>query len=149
MLPMLAARLDLGETWAADSVVFVPAAPTKLMLYQNDVAIDENLVLGDLTAADFDGYAAIASPNAAGQVAVDPVTGDQIVTVNEAAGGWRWETTGLTNLPQTIFGFALTNAAGAVLLAIEALPVPVTLTASGQEINIGTAKFTVVLQPMN
>lgn len=150
MLPMLALRLQLGELLAADDTTLAPAgAANKIALIAGPVTPDENLVVGDIDLASFDGSTPIAGATGTQQAGIDPVTGDQIVTIKEPAGGWRWESTGVTNLPQTIYGFALLDATLAELLAIGMLPVPVTITAAGQEINIGTATFRFVASPMS
>jgi len=150
MLPMIALRLSLGSQMAANAAFLAPATdPNEIALIKADFAEEENLVIGDLTLADFDGYAAIPGIVGAQQVGVDPVTGEQVVTVKEPAGGWRWATTGVTGLPMTIYGFALCTEAAAALLAVYRFPTPITLTASGQEINIGAATFRFVVQPVS
>jgi len=98
-------------------------------------------VIGDLTLADFDGYAPLAVNSATAAVFQDPATGDWLIQLDEPAGGWTWITTGATNLPQTIHGFGLTNSTGATLYGSELLDEPVELTASGQGIDIPRARF--------
>jgi len=149
MTPMQATRLSLGESLAANTVLFPVATPPEAILFKNNVALTEDLVVADLDLADFDGYAPIPSDAPPFSAAIDPVSGDQIVTIDEPAGGWRWETSGVTNLPQTIYGFGLTNGAGTVLHAAALLDDPVTLTAAGQEINLGSLTFRGVPVPMS
>jgi hypothetical protein len=55
--------------------------------------------------ADFDGYAPIAVGAATRPTAFDPATGDRMLDIPPPAGGYRWETTGATNLAQTIYGW--------------------------------------------
>lgn len=89
--------------------------------------------------ATFDGYAPIVKTAATRPTAFDPATGDRILTIPPPAGGWIWETTGPTNLPQTITGFAVyTGAAGmaGTLLACQRLPSNVVLTAADQQVSI-------------
>jgi len=149
MVPTKATRLLLGEDLAADGTTFPVASPCKVILFMNDLAIDENTVLADLTKATFDGYADKAAGASPFAVGIDPVTGDQIITINEPAGGWRWETTGVTNLPQTIYGFALANAAVNLIHGAQLLDNPVPLSASGEEVNLGSVTFRLVQQPMS
>ena len=60
LLPMKALRLQFGELVAADATTLAPAVnANELMLVANDIAIDENKVIGDLTAATFTGSANI------------------------------------------------------------------------------------------
>lgn len=108
-----------------------------------------DLVLADLTLADFDGYAALHAASAATQVFKDPATGENIIQVREPAGGWHWATTGVTNLPQTIHGFALLDPTGATVYGAELLDAPVVLTASGQGVDIPEARFRLNAQPLN
>jgi len=149
MLPTKAVRLQLGELLAADTTTLAPATANEIVLIKEPFVPTETLAIGDLVVADFDGSTPIAGETGAQQVANDPATGDQIITIKEPLGGWRWETTGVTNLPQTIFGFALLDNTLADLYAVETLATPVTLTDAGQEINIGTAKFRVVAAPLS
>lgn len=150
MLPMKALRLKLGTALAADSTSLAPAVTAnEIKLYKEDFTPDESLVAGDMVEADFDGYAAIVGATGSQQTGIDPVTGEQIVTIKEPLGGWRFITTGVTNLPMTIYGFGLQITGGGALLAVERLATPVTLTESGQEVNLGTCKLRFVLNPMS
>ncbi len=97
------------------------------------------LVAGD--QADFDGYAQLAAAAATRKSVIDPATGDQIVSVLPPAGGWRWQTTGNTHLPETIYGFALqTGTVGAIfpstVIASELFDSPVQFTGFPQELVI-------------
>lgn len=149
MLPVKAVRLQLGELLAADATTLAPAmSANKIALVQSAFVPSETLVIGDLTLATFDGSTAKAGATGTQQVGNSPATGDQIITITEPIGGWRWETTGVTNLPQTIYGFALIDNAGAVLLGTALLPTPLTLQEAGQEINLGAVQMTMVLQPL-
>jgi hypothetical protein len=148
MLPVIALRLSLGSLLAADVTYLAQAAANKIALVMANFVPGEQLIFADLTLATFDGSVPIAGVGGAQLTGEDPATGDQIVTIKEPAGSWRWVTTGVTNLPQTIYGYALINNAGNVLYATQLLPAPLTLNAVGQEINLGTAKMTMVLEPL-
>ena len=149
MLPMIALRKALGELLAADVPTLAPATANKIILIKDNFALEETLVAGDLTEADFDGYAAIAGATGAQQCGIDPNTGDQIVTIKPPAGGYRWETTGITHLPETIYGFALVDTTKATLLAATLFDTPITLTESGQEITLPSVDMTIVAQPIS
>lgn len=148
MLPMKNVRLAIGTALAG-------AAPIDQAVDENIVRLiiapftpSEDLVVGDLTFADFDGSTALEQALGDAQVGIDPLTGQQRITITEPAGGWRWITTGVTNLPQTVYGAALLTAASAALIGVEELPEPIGLTEVGQEINLGTLKFDIVAQPI-
>lgn len=148
MLPMRALRLSIGTELAAGTFLSQPTNANIVRLISADFALSEGLVVGDLTFANFDGSTALDVALDDQQVGTDPLTNQQKVTLVEPLGGWRWEVTGTTNLPQNIFGVALLTAASASLLAVEKLPTPITLTEIGQEINLGTLDFPIVLQPI-
>lgn len=100
-----------------------------------------DMVIGDVTLANF-----VTSTNltqsAQANVSIDPATGDRILVLKPPAGGWVWYVTAGTNLPQTIYGFILMNAALSGLVAVsEPLETPVELTAIGQYVDAGELSF--------
>jgi hypothetical protein len=149
MYPMESLRLAIGDFLAENLPLNQPTDALLIRLVAADFTPSEGLVPGDLTFASFDGSTA-KSPTVATdwQVGTDPATNEQLITAPEPAGGWRWEVTGVTNLPQSIYGFALLTAASAELLAVEKLAAPVTLIAVTNEINLGKAQFRVGIAPL-
>lgn len=138
MIPTRAIREKAMQLLAADTATLAPAVnANKMALVMAAFAPSEETVIGDLTLATFDG----STPKDCGvgtqPEGLDPTTGDSVVTLLAPAGGWRWETTGVTNLPQTIFGFALFDNALAVYLGSALLPAPITLTAANQVVSLG------------
>ena len=99
------------------------------------------LVVGDFTEADFDGYAALEAGAGAQQFFVDPISTERTIQVLEPAGGWHFETTGVTNLPQTIRGAYLTNNAGTVLYGSVLFDDPVVLTAANEAVDVSNVRF--------
>jgi len=149
MLPMLAIREAIGTDLATSAPLAQVTALNRVALVINPFTPEEGMALTDLTLATFDGHTALIVASGDQQVGLDPVTGDQIITIVEPLGGWRWITTGTTNLPQTIYGYALYDSTGpGPLLGVQLLPTPIGLTAVGQQINLGTVAFTVVQQPL-
>jgi hypothetical protein len=150
MLPVKSLRLDLGSTLAADPATLAPVALGNMIrLVASPFTPNEDLTLAGLTLATFTGSAAKTAGIGAQDVGVDPATGLQSITILEPAGGWRWQCTVTPAVPETIFGYILTDNAGAVLLAAQLLPSPVAISASGQFIEIGTVRLTFVLTPMS
>jgi len=126
----------------SDTTTLAPAANAlKVLLLKANFTPDPGLVIGDLVEADFDGYAAILAALAALPESLDPATGDSLLTVGPPAGGFRWETTGLTNLPETIFGFALTNNGKTTLYGCELLTPPIILNGINQSIALDPIGF--------
>lgn len=149
MGPTAALQARLGALLAGDTTTLAQASDANVIaLVQSNTTYSPTLVAADLELADFDGSTEIAGATGAQLSGTDPATGDQIVTIKEPAGGWRWETTGVTNLPQTIYGFALLNEAKTTLYGYERLATPVTLTAADQVIDIGSATFRIIAGAM-
>lgn len=142
MTPTTVIQSAVGTLLGADTTTLAEATPfVEVHLIKSPFTPAPTLVIGDLTLADFDGYAPLHAASAATQVFIDPATGDQIVQVREPAGGWHWATTGITNLPQTIHGFALTKADGSILYGAELLSPVVILNGSGQGLDVDQVHF--------
>lgn len=148
MLPVKSVRLAIGTSLAAATPLNQPTNENIVRLIKAPFTPNEDLVVGDLEFADFDGSTALEMPVGAAQVGIDPVSGEQRITITEPEGGWRFITTGVTNLPQTIYGAALLTAASAALIGVMELPEPIGLTQSGEEINLGSLMMNIVQQPI-
>jgi len=139
MVPIAALRLAALELLGADSATLNPGVgdEVEIMLVQNDFAPAESIILADVTLANFDGSTAISAGAGAQPVLADPGTNDAIMDIKMPAGGYRWETTGMTHLPQTIYGYVLLDSAHTVVYAAQRFVSPITLTAINQRIDIG------------
>lgn len=107
-------------------------------------------VLTDADLADFDGSGPKTTGAATRPVLSDPVSGDIFIRIPDPAGGWQWTTTGTTNLPQTIYGVALSSDSatieGAELLGTALLPGgPVELNITGNSFGFSDVDFRLVL----
>ena len=130
--------LDQASALNRVALVMAPFTPTPQTLY------------ADLVLATFTGSTPKTVALGAQGAAQDPVTNQEVITIVEPVGGWRFVTSDAVNLPQTIYGFALFDSTGpGPLIGSQILEEPVTLTAAGQEINLGTVKFTLVLNPLS
>lgn len=141
MIPVNALLASMATRLANDAAILADPAFVKIALVKAAFNPIPTLVIGDLTFADFTGSAPKATTVAVAQTFLDPQTGEQIIQINEPVGGWHWQTTNLVNLPQTIFGYALTDPAGAVLWATALLPAPIALNAVAQGVDIPQARF--------
>lgn len=148
MLPMKALRIALGELLAADVDTLAPVAANKIALIAANFGLNENLVVGDLTLASFTGSTPKAGAAGAQQVGIDPLTGDQVITILAPVGGWRWECTAAPGAPETIYGYALLLADLSVLLGAELLDNPITISDDGDFIDLGSVPIRFVAQPM-
>jgi hypothetical protein len=143
MIPTLALREQAMKLLAADPTTLAPAVNAiHMALVMTQFVPAESTVITDFTLATFDGSTPLDVTVGTQPEGLDPATNDAIIDLSAPIGGFRWETTGVTNLPQTIYGFALIDHANALLLACELLPSPVTLTAVNQRIDVGDARLT-------
>lgn len=149
MLPMQALRLKLGTLLAADATTLANTSANLMALIMAPFSLGETLTIADLTLATFATSTPIAGNGAAQGAGIDPASGQQIITILTPLGGWRWVVTAGTSLPQTIYGFALTDSTGATLLAAGQLPTPIALTRVGDVVDLGAVDITFVLQPMS
>jgi len=119
----------------------------KLRLMQNNPSISSTTVVGDLLEADFGGYAA-KTATAGAAVVNDPLTGNILLRIPDIAGGWDFLTSGTTNLPQTIYGAYVTDAAGAILLGAVKFPTPIVLTATAQIVQVDDLNWVLTNPPL-
>jgi len=142
LTPVNQLNADWLDLLAADPDTLAPAADGNLIaLIQNDFTSTPNTILADLTLADFTGATPLEAGTGTQQTFIDPTTSTRILQVLEPAGGWHWQATNTTNLPQTIYGYALTSNDGLTLFATERFTTPVTLTGVGDAIDIDQARF--------
>ena len=149
MLPVRLLRIALGELLADDTGTLAPVAANKVALIIAAFALTENLAVGDLTLATFTGSTPKAGAALTQQVGIDPLTGDQVLTILAPAGGWRFECSGAPASPQTVYGFALIDDAGTGLLGAELLATPVTIRDVGDFVDLGAITIRFVIQPMS
>jgi hypothetical protein len=120
MLPTQALLNQIATLLGADTTTFAEATPfVALHLAKAAFTPGPTLAIGDLTEADFTGYAALHAASAATQVFRDPVTGRMVVQVREPAGGWHFACTGTPVTTQIIYGWYLTSADGSTLHAAD------------------------------
>jgi hypothetical protein len=149
MLPVNSLRLALGDLLAADVPTLAPVAANKIALIAAPFVMDQNTVLAGLTLATFTGSAPKAGAAGAQQVGVDPATGDQVITILQPAGGYRFECTVAPATPETIYGAALINNAGTALLGLMELPNPINIAAVTDFVDVGTVEMRFVQQPIS
>jgi len=138
MQATLALREKMAQLLAADTGTLAQAAdPNHAVLLKAAFTPGEGVLMADLTPADFDGSTPLECELGTQEEGIDPNTGDAIITLGPPAGGWRWEVTGVTNLPQTIYGIAFTNEAETVLFAMLKFETPIPLSSVNQAINVG------------
>jgi hypothetical protein len=149
ILPMQAVRLQLGALLAADTTTLAPASANLVALIIAPFTPVETLVIGDLTLGSTNGLVPIACAAGAQEVAIDPVSQAQIITlIPGAAPGFRWVTSGSFSAPISVYGIALVTAGSAALLGVQQLPSPITFSEAGYQLNVDPAQMVFVLQPL-
>jgi len=128
---------------AADTGTLAPAANAiYVALVMNNIAPSETIVFADVTMATFDGSTELAVELNAQPEGFDPATTDSVIDLKAPVGGFRWAVTGLTNLPQTIYGYVLLNHAKDTVWASQLLETPQTLNVVGDRIDLGDVSLT-------
>lgn len=118
----------------ADTLTFSDVDGCHVVLIQEAWTPDRTTAIAGLTPASFtDSAAKDASSVDASQ---DPLNGDELVNLLPPVGGWRWEATNGTNLPQTIFGYAVYT--DSLTLDTVLLDEPIELTAANQAVDLGS-----------
>jgi hypothetical protein len=106
------------------------------------------LLPGSFTEATFAGYAALLGAVGAQQNFGDPLTGFQTIQLVEPAGGWHWVTTALTALPQTVYGWYVTDNGNANVFGSGLFSAPFPLSAIGQGVDIGNLRWQIPLNAL-
>jgi hypothetical protein len=142
----------LGKLLAADATTLAPAAlNNKVALIQSAFSPNENMAITDpsLVQATFATSTALQAGVGTQTEGIDPISGDDVITLLSPAGGWLWKVTATTALPQTIYGAILMNNAGTLLLAAVRLATPVGLTAVGQQVDLGVLEVRIINAPFS
>lgn len=138
MQPTNALLQEMATLLATDPASLAPATDA-LFIHLSASPFSPSLEtdLTDITAPTFTGYAAKSPVVGAQPKWKDPATGEWIIQLKPPAGGFVWVTTDAVGLPQTIFGYVVTDHTNAITYGSALLPTPVTLTAGSQGVDIG------------
>lgn len=134
---------------AEDVTTLANATALHVHLIKAPFTPGDNTDFTTLTEADFTGHTALHAGTGNQQMFRDPVTGELVVQMLEPAGGWHWVTGDTVNLPQTIYGYVLTDHTDLITYASSLLPTPVLLQAAGDGVNVDQVKFNFVLEPLS
>jgi hypothetical protein len=141
MTPSEALQLQIATLLAGDTTTLANATALHVHLAKAAFTPSPALDPATLVEADFAGYAALDPTAGAQSVYQDPVSGLYTVEMKAPIGGWHFQTTGAGNLPQTIYGWWLTDHTDAVLYGSGLLDTPVPLTISGQGFDLPVLTF--------
>lgn len=121
-------RMTVGKLYILD--LFVLDHPPWVILFQNDVDLDDPLILSDLVEANFSGYARV---HPTWPAASDPGNGDA-ASLSPAC-VWTHDGGGTAN---TIYGIAVVNddgGFGTVLIDVYKFPAAITMALAGDNIS--------------
>jgi hypothetical protein len=127
---------------AADATTLANLTALKVHLAIAAFTPGPGLTPSDFTEATFTGGSALAAGTGTQEVFVDPSSGLRTIQIKEPAGGWHWLCTAGTGLPQTVFGFFVTDNGDTTVYGSQRLSAPLTITASGQAIDLPWIRFT-------
>jgi hypothetical protein len=144
MIPTSAIRVRAMRLLITDPLTLADPLGLELALVKSDFTPSENLQLGDIDLATFDGAGPILAAVSGPRPVLDPQTNSAVIEFQSAILAWRWQVSGLTDLPQTIYGYALVGLTVGVL-ASELLDTPLVLTGVGQVVDL--AEVTLSLPP--
>lgn len=137
MIPTQATVDAINELLRTSDAIWGTVAPAATVsLINAEFVPSAALTSGDLSFADFDGSDNILVPMGDQVFVLDSATGRIGVKLKEPVGGFSWVVTGVTNLPQTIWGWSVRDADSGDLLWTELLPSPIPLTAIGNVVEV-------------
>lgn len=142
MIPTQALLDVAADAIATDTAALAAALFLHVYPVRNPFVPGPNLTVGDVTKATFLADTSKATTSATMLTDKDPQTGEWIITVPEPAGGWHWSTGAApVGLPETIYGFALTNVGESELWGTVALDTPIVLTGADEGFDLGQVQF--------
>lgn len=137
MIPSAVLNDALQDLLAADTATLAPAVnANKVHLSMTTFLPGQERVVGDFTEATFTGATALLAGTGTQQTFLNPLNGERIIQLKEPAGGWHWQASDAVNLPQTIYGYWVTDNTSADLLGCELLPEPITLNNAGDAVDL-------------
>ena len=141
MQPTTIIQKQIAILLAGDTTTLAAAGGLVVHLAKQAFTPSTTLDPTTLVSADFDGYTALL-PTPGPQIEYwDPVSGLYTVEIKEPAGGWHYQCTGPGNLPQTIYGWFVTDSTNTKLYGSGLLDTPVPMTGAGQGLNLPTLQF--------
>jgi len=126
---------------AADTTTFANSDRIQVQLIASPFTEVVDLDMGTLVNPTNSGISGRKEGSGAGDVTIDPISGERLIDVPAPAGGWRWETTSVFAGNETIYGYAICIGDGGNPLAVEHFDEPIEVTAAGQVIDIARVRL--------
>lgn len=118
------------DIWGTDDV------SASIMLVTNEFVPSKMITRADLTEATFDGGTRKDVPQGPQVFILDDQSGRQGIKVREPVGGYSWVCTVAPDVPQIVYGWALTIADNSQVLFSALLRAPVTINAVGNVVDL-------------
>jgi hypothetical protein len=131
----------MAVSLASDTLLLAATPPPQVALVIAPFTPSHGLAIGSLTLASFTGSAPLIAGTGTQQEFVDPLTGNRVVQMLEPLGGWHWQATAGTGLPQAVYGYVLTDTTGLVVYGSALFPSPVIIAAVGQGCDIPEVNY--------
>jgi len=126
---------------AGDTTTLAAAAAMKVRLAQAAFVPGPTLTIASFTIATFTGYADLLAGIGTAQQFNDP-GGGRVAQLLEPAGGWHWQATAGTGLPQTIYGYYVVDNGATQLYGSALFTTPVVLSGTGDAVDIPQIRIT-------
>lgn len=135
MIPVQALQDQAYTLLAADATWLAPAvSANKVHLFVNPAVPSPQSVLGDFTEAAYTGYVALAGTTGTQTTYIDPLTQDRTILIDPPLGGWYFPCTVTPGAPVTVYGYYVTDNAGAVLIGSGLLLTPEVINLASQAV---------------
>jgi hypothetical protein len=131
----------MQDLLAADTAGLADATAMKVHLFINNIVPSLDSVAADFTPATFTGSTAKSAGTGVQPTYYDAATGIRVIEILEPAGGWHWLCTVTPGAPEVVYGAYLTDNAGTALWGSILLDAPITISRSGQGLDIGFLQF--------
>ena len=128
---------------ADDTATLANASAMNLHIAKAPFTPGLGLDLAAMTEADFGGYASIPLGTGNQLVYTDVVSGLLTIEIKPGTGGLHFQATSITNLPQTVYGWYITDNGNTQLYGAQLFANPITLTAIGDGFDVPSNKFAV------
>lgn len=142
MTPSNALKVAMLDLLAADPATLAQAMnANEIALVISSFVPSGDLVIGDVTLATFMGSAPIAVALMDQQVGYDPVRGEWFIQMIGPIGGFYYEASMAPAAAETVYGYVLTDMAGATVFGSKLLDTPVIIQGVGDAVDLGAVRF--------
>lgn len=133
---------------STDTATFADPLFVQAFLVKADFALSSNLLMADLTLADFTGNPTKDATVAGGLVGINPVTAQRTISFKTPLGGWRFNCTATPTPAQNIYGVGVKALTSGLLLAVKKYATPILIQVAGDFIHEPDLTCNLVSNPL-